>query len=40
MSAQAILLIVIAVWVGIIGLGVLLGRLMVGTKADKLLWRK
>ena len=40
MSAQVVLLIVIAVWVGIIGLGILLGRFLIGTKFDKQLWRK
>ena len=39
MSTQIIALLVIAVWVGIIGLGLLLGRLLIGTKWDAKLWR-
>lgn len=40
MSTQIIALLVIAVWVGIIGLGLLLGRFLIGTKWDGKLWKK
>ena len=40
MSAQVVLLIVIAAWVGIICVGILLGRLLIGSKLDAKLWRK
>lgn len=40
MSTQIIALLVIAVWVVIIGLGLLLGRFLIGTRCDKRLWEK
>ena len=40
MSTQIIALLVVAVWVVIIGLGLLLGRLLIGTKWDGRLWKK
>ena len=38
MSTQVILLLCIALWVCIIGAGILLGRLLIGSKFDKRLW--
>lgn len=40
MSTQIIALLVIAVWVVIIGFGLLLGRFLIGTKWDERLWKK